>query len=54
MLPKRIGPLVGLKVLEIGHSIAAPFCTRNLTIRMDGDAFKSPCLSYSSVDSLSV
>ena len=28
--PKRTGPLVGLKILEIGHYIAAPFCTRIL------------------------
>jgi len=29
-LPRRSGSLVGLKVLEIGHYIAAPFCTRIL------------------------
>jgi crotonobetainyl-CoA:carnitine CoA-transferase CaiB-like acyl-CoA transferase len=29
-LPKRAGPLVGLKILEIGHYVAAPFCTRIL------------------------
>ncbi len=29
-LPGRTGPLVGLKVLELGHYIAAPFCTRIL------------------------
>lgn len=28
--PPRIGPLVGLKVLELGHYIAGPFCTRLL------------------------
>ncbi len=28
--PQRSGPLVGLKVLEIGHYIAGPFCTRVL------------------------
>jgi len=28
--PARTGPLVGLKVLEIGHYIAGPFCTRIL------------------------
>ena len=54
MFRKRIDRLVGLKVLEIGHDIAARFCTRILAIRINGDAFKSPCLSYSSVDSLSV
>ena len=29
-LPRRRGPLVGLKVLELGHYVAAPFCTRLL------------------------
>ena len=29
-LPQRAGPLVKLKVLEISHYIAAPFCTRIL------------------------
>jgi len=29
-LPTRTGPLVGLKVLELGHYVAAPFCTRLL------------------------
>ena len=28
--PIRTGPLVGLKVLELGHYIAGPFCTRIL------------------------
>ena len=28
--PPRTGPLVGLKVLELGHYIAGPFCTRIL------------------------
>ncbi len=28
--PRRTGPLVGLKVVEFGHYIAAPFCTRVL------------------------
>ena len=28
--PLRTGPLVGLKVLELGHYIAGPFCTRIL------------------------
>jgi formyl-CoA transferase len=28
--PPRVGPLVGLKVVELGHYIAAPFCTRLL------------------------
>lgn len=28
--PPRTGPLVGLKVVELGHYIAAPFCTRLL------------------------
>jgi crotonobetainyl-CoA:carnitine CoA-transferase CaiB-like acyl-CoA transferase len=30
VLPTRTGPLVGLKILEIGHYVAAPFCTRIL------------------------
>jgi crotonobetainyl-CoA:carnitine CoA-transferase CaiB-like acyl-CoA transferase len=30
MSPKRPGPLTGLKVVELGHYIAAPFCTRIL------------------------
>src|ERR1700723_4546506 len=30
MAPKRPGPLTGLKVLELGHYIAAPFCARIL------------------------
>ena len=30
MAPKRPGPLTGLKVVELGHYIAAPFCTRIL------------------------
>jgi crotonobetainyl-CoA:carnitine CoA-transferase CaiB-like acyl-CoA transferase len=29
-IPPRTGPLVGLKVLELGHYIAGPFCTRIL------------------------
>jgi crotonobetainyl-CoA:carnitine CoA-transferase CaiB-like acyl-CoA transferase len=29
-IPERTGALAGLKVLEIGHYIAAPFCTRIL------------------------
>jgi formyl-CoA transferase len=28
--PPRTGPLVGLKVVELGHYVAAPFCTRLL------------------------
>jgi formyl-CoA transferase len=28
--PARVGPLVGLKVVELGHYVAAPFCTRLL------------------------
>ena len=28
--PPRVGPLTGLKILEIGHYIAGPFCTRVL------------------------
>src|ERR1700742_2516913 len=30
MAPKRPGPLAALKVVELGHYIAAPFCTRIL------------------------
>ena len=28
--PPRVGPLVGLKIVELGHYIAGPFCTRVL------------------------
>ena len=28
--PRRTGPLVGLKIVELGHYIAGPFCTRVL------------------------
>ncbi len=28
--PNRSGPLVGLKILELGHYVAGPFCTRIL------------------------
>ena len=28
--PPRTGPLVGLKIVELGHYIAGPFCTRGL------------------------
>ena len=28
--PLRVGPLVGLKIVELGHYIAGPFCTRVL------------------------
>lgn len=28
--PPRTGPLVGLRIVEIGHYVAAPFCTRLL------------------------
>ena len=38
-LPQRTGPLVGLKVIEIGHYIAAPFCTRKLE-PPGGDPFR--------------
>ena len=28
--PPRVGPLVGLKIVELGHYVAGPFCTRVL------------------------
>ena len=31
--PPRVGPLVGLKIVELGHYIAGPFCTRVLADR---------------------